>query len=97
MPLCMECATPIVWVETRNQKRMPVNVNANGRTPNIAVQREGNRLVAARAITADHPVQVHEEAFVAHWATCPAADRFRRSHPSTPARKTMTDATSTLF
>lgn len=78
MAMCRECPTQILWVRTRRGKAMAVNAYPGEHTPNIAVQRVGGRLVDARVITKDQPAGVHEETFVAHWLTCPAADEFRR-------------------
>lgn len=78
MAMCRECPTQILWVRTRRGKSMAVNAYPGDNTPNIAVQRVGDRLVDARVITADQPAGVHEEVFVAHFVTCPRANEMRR-------------------
>ncbi len=94
MAVCRECPTRILWVRTRQGRAMAVNAYPGEHTPNIAAQRVGDRLVDARVITPDRPAQAHEEVFVAHWVTCPAADELRRNHKSS---KTVTPAEPALF
>ena len=98
MAMCRECPTRILWVRTRKGRAMAVNAYPGEHTPNIAVQRVGDRLVDARVITADQPAQVHEETYVAHWVTCPKADEMRRTRTtSNTNRSTVTPAEPALF
>ena len=95
MAMCRECPTRILWVRTRKGRAMAVNAYPGEHTPNIAVQRVGDRLVDARVITADQPAQVHEEVYVAHWVTCPKAAEMRRTRQT--SKTTTPNTADALF
>jgi hypothetical protein len=60
---CKKCEARIIWVRTENDKNMPLDAKK------------------VRIAVLDHDQAVVEryvEGHVPHWATCPAADDFRK-------------------
>lgn len=68
--ICIACQAPILWVKTRKDKDMPLDPK-----PQMVVRVE-NYLDPDRVTT--HEIADVVKAYVPHWATCPAADRFRK-------------------
>ncbi|HKE66002.1 MAG TPA: hypothetical protein VKB59_15305 [Micromonosporaceae bacterium] len=77
---CRSCGKPVLWVETANGKRMPVDPEPSPRG-NLWLSFDPDRAAftahtAARG-NGDEPASVAR--YVAHFVTCPQADDWRRS------------------
>lgn len=79
---CRSCAAPILWTVTPKGARLPVDapVDPAGNVEIVAIDPDGT--LRARVLP-DGYVELSPEfageRHVAHWATCPHADRWRRS------------------
>lgn len=76
MSICKGCRAEIEWIRTKTGKMMPVDpepvfVATGGKQ--TFVTDEGD--IITGSISEE---KTDEVAFVPHWATCPAADSFRR-------------------
>lgn len=69
-----ECAAPIVWTRTERGKNMPVDADPVEVKAGFRLV-EGEGAPLARYTRAPEP---GERLYVAHWFTCPAAERFRK-------------------
>ena len=63
---CKECHADIYWVKTVNGKNMPVNIKKE------TIVIHDAKSDAYKMVTGYTP----------HWATCSAADKFRKKKPS---------------
>lgn len=79
MAMCKGCGATIFWIRTRAGMNMPVNPEpvfvAVDDGSDVFVTDEGEVIRGREVPTNDGSAEV---AFVSHWATCPAADQFRR-------------------
>lgn len=81
MSLCKGCGAPLEWIRTAAGRSMPIDPEPvfviEGTGPDSFITDEGEVIRGRRAApeeeNRDLPV-----AFVPHWKTCKAADRFRR-------------------
>lgn len=64
---CRSCHAPIVWAETEAGKRIPLDEK-----PATVFQLQAVALGPPKAV----PVRAH----VSHFATCPHADEWRKTH-----------------
>ena len=76
---CRACGAPVLWAETMEGKRMPIDPwdDPNG---NLAV-RSALGVLYARLCKPDHPLLAGERRKVSHFATCPQGDSMRRRRP----------------
>lgn len=72
MSLCKGCGAEIVWLKTRSGKNIPVDV-PEMKIVNGIIQNE----IKHEAVTT--AVEFDPSYMTSHFATCPKADRFRRS------------------
>lgn len=81
MSICKGCGAPLEWIKTTEGRNMPVNPEPvfviEGEGGDRFITDEGEVISGRRALPEEesHNLPV---AFVPHWKTCPAADRFRR-------------------
>ncbi len=85
---CKACGAPIVWITTANGKAMPCNAEAvqyqeNKKGASLIVTEAGN-VVRGDIITGggNSPLAriVDGKGYISHYATCPAADYFRKKN-----------------
>jgi len=83
MDKCKGCGKAIVWVVTQDNKPMPcdpseipVIPDTNG---NIVAERADGWVFRGRTCSESYEEEAYEYAMISHFATCPDADRFRRS------------------
>jgi hypothetical protein len=73
---CRGCDAPIIWVETPNGKRRPLDAEPSQErgTGTYAIRGKGPNVtgVPVKDADADEPVHMN------HWTTCPARDQFRK-------------------
>lgn len=81
MSLCRGCGAPLEWIKTAAGKSMPVNPEPvfviEGDGPDSFITDEGE-VIRGRAARQEEENNGLPVAFVPHWKTCPAAERFRR-------------------
>ena len=81
MSLCRGCGAPLEWIKTAAGKSMPVDPEpvfvVEGDGPDSFITDEGE-VIRGRAARPEEENNGLPVAFVPHWKTCPAADRFRR-------------------
>ena len=78
MSKCRSCNAEIVWIQTPKGKWIPCDAGL------IAYKEGGNELLVKDDGSTVRCTTVFEEkadgmARMAHWATCPGADKFRRA------------------
>lgn len=80
MSKCKNCGAEIVWIKTKAGKAMPCDAtpvcyieDAAGKSRVIT---EGGETI--RCTLTDSRETATGSGYVPHWATCPAADQFRR-------------------
>lgn len=66
MSKCRGCSAPIVWAETEQGKRMPLDATPLKRAVRVPSDR-GEMVVRI------------EDTWTPHWATCPVASSFKRA------------------
>lgn len=69
MKTCRSCGAEIIWTETMNGKKMPVD----------AKPVQGFVLVRDELDPSSTPRAIPEKIHLSHFATCPNADQHRRS------------------
>lgn len=81
MSRCRSCNAEIAWIETKSGKMMPCNYE----TINIVPDKQGDTLAVTEQGEVIKGFQVgdtheggYEIAHISHFATCPAADKFRK-------------------
>ena len=83
---CKGCGAPIVWITTTNGKAMPcdaeaVNYQENRKGASLIVT-EAGRVVRGDIITGGINILlarvIDGQGYISHYATCPAADHFRK-------------------
>ena len=83
MPVCRECIQPIIWLVTNAGKKMPVNM-----TPVYIVIGEGkDKFVMNGDVVSGRIAKSGEKskkAFIPHWATCTAPEKFRPKEKPVP-------------
>lgn len=77
---CKSCGRPILWIKTRAGKSMPCDAK---QINYIIKPGGGTKLVtpAGDVISceqAEDPAEAQGWGYAPHWASCPAADQFRR-------------------
>ena len=77
MSACRSCGADIRWTLTAEDKRMPVDSQADP-AGNVAVTKLLDGSLASRIITAAAPLRDGELPFRPHWASCPNADAHRK-------------------
>ena len=79
MAICRECIQAITWITTNTGRKMPVNME-----PVYIVTFEGkDKFVLNGDIVPGRlakPGEKSRKAFVPHWATCTAPNKFRRKY-----------------
>ena len=70
MSVCKGCGAPLEWIRTEAGRTMPVD-------PEPVFIIEGEVITGRRALPEEER-RTLPVAFVPHWKTCTAADRFRR-------------------
>jgi len=82
---CRSCEWPIIWTETTNGKRMPVDADPVVTARGFRLEGHGGRDLdecddhetpIARFVTAP---AAGEKLYVSHFSTCPDADQHRRT------------------
>lgn len=75
---CAACRAPMVWIETKTGRRMPLSARTAREIPCPACQgRQGAPCPTCRSARVVY-------ALTAHWADCPEAERFRRRRVERP-------------
>jgi len=74
---CKACGSPIIWTQTSTGKAMPVDASPVP-TGNVLLFPTIDRKWLAMVVSADEAKATPHERYVSHFATCPAAARFRR-------------------
>ena len=84
MAVCTACGAPMRWAYTENGKRIPLDIDPN--TGELATVNNGNlaltgedRTVAGQTLPVVAYVKAGTGPHITHFATCPAADRFRKT------------------
>lgn len=96
MALCRDCGASVIWVDTAQGRKMPLNPIPEPGTGRIAVRTDRRgRLFAARHITAERPIELDEIAYLTHWATC--TSKARATRPDHPKTKTVKPDLPALF
>jgi len=82
---CKACEGAIVWCETSTGARMPVDA-APSEDGNVILFPTVDHKWVAMVLSKDEAVRldVKRERHKSHFATCPAAARFRRPKKATP-------------
>lgn len=77
MSKCKACGKEIKWVDTASGKKMPVNPQ---KIPYKAVPNGGLTLITLDGRIANAALDLDSDkyGYESHFATCPAADSFRR-------------------
>jgi len=82
---CRGCGKPIAFIKTKNGKSIPVDPEPVKFIPSNDydkfVQADGTVQTGMRARSEDFNEAsqgILEEGYVSHWATCPAAEDFRK-------------------
>jgi len=73
---CQSCGTPIRWVVTIGDRRMPLDVELSP-AGNVVLVDVPGKGVRARVLTGPE-LPALEPAHVAHWTTCPNSTEFKR-------------------
>lgn len=81
MPVCRGCLKYIVWVTTKNGKKIPCDNQLVGFVPmrdgkETFVTGDGSVYRGSRVIEGSG-IKVQLRGRIAHWATCPAAEKFK--------------------
>lgn len=86
---CASCGADVFWAITPAGKRMPVDPNPvpDG---NVAIYRDHLGALRARVLRAGEQPSAYERRGVAHFATCPHADRHRTRTTTGPAGEPVT-------
>lgn len=79
MARCRACAEPIVWAKTADGKTMPVDAEPNPRGT-LILTRTIDDHATVRMATAGDPQGLR---WMSHFASCPAASKFRRKPSKT--------------
>lgn len=85
MPVCRECIQPIIWLTTNAGKKMPVNMTPVG----IVVGEGKDKFVMNGNVVSGRLAKLGEKgqrAFVPHWATCTAPEKFRDKEKTPPPK-----------
>lgn len=69
---CRSCGAPVRWVPTEAGRSMPLDAEPSDRG-NVEL-----RAGVAVVVDPDQPTLTGEPRYVAHFSTCPDADRWRR-------------------
>ena len=78
---CRGCGRPVLWVETSTGKRMPLDPETSA-TGNVVLEQASSSegpLGAFRAHVLRRGEVWPGDRYVAHFATCPKAEQFRRA------------------
>lgn len=74
---CTGCGAPVIWTITeKNRKRMPVDAKPQKRVVFLRDPKDPAT-----------PISRVVSTFTPHWASCPMAERFRKSAPPPPVRE----------
>ncbi|WP_018130693.1 hypothetical protein [Effusibacillus pohliae] len=84
MSKCRACGTKIRWIQTKNGRYMPVNlenvsVEVGTLEPDTCIVTEGGSVLWGRHYRGGEINGYIVTGRISHFATCPAAGRFRRS------------------
>lgn len=89
MPYCRGCGRLIIFVKTPAGKSMPCDPSLVPYTP---IQSSKGRVVNLQgeviACDLEAPTYPAEFGYIPHWATCPAADRFKKARPRVEQKRT---------
>lgn len=81
MSICKGCGAPLEWIRTTEGRNMPVDpepvfvIEGEGRDRFVT---DAGEVISGRRALPEEESRNLPVAFVPHWKTCPAADRFRR-------------------
>ncbi len=81
-PLCRSCGQPIRFVATEKGSTMPLDLEPDEVKGNISVVKRVGYIIPADALP-----QARSDGsplYVSHFATCPEADKHRKSQPRKP-------------
>jgi hypothetical protein len=82
MAICKGCGATIIWIETKNGKKMPCDAKQvkywarSGAAEKIVVK--SGDVVSAVLLPADPQEPETGVGYIPHWATCPVAGVFKR-------------------
>ena len=77
MNTCRACGAPVKWIKTKNGKAMPCNPEKIAFLP----EKSGDKvfiLENGEVTKGSTDGMSTHEGYISHFATCPAADEFRR-------------------
>lgn len=76
---CRSCQAPVVWANTVNDRRMPVDAEPSP-DGNIVLDDLGDDRLTPLAIVVDpgEPMLGDPPRYMSHYATCPDAERWRK-------------------
>lgn len=72
--ICRGCGAPIIWAVTPNGKRIPINPEPH---PTGNIELDTTHRPTRATVHSQGPLGV-DTLYLAHFATCPNADRFRK-------------------
>ena len=75
---CKSCRAHVVWARSINGKLMPVDAMPSPQGQWRLALRPGTQTPTALHIPESERA-THDELYVAHWATCPNADKHRKA------------------
>ena len=78
MAKCKACGADIVFIPTKAGKTMPCDSQKIPYRVNLTSGKYNLVLPDGRVTRADLDLESNQFGYVSHFATCPAADRFRR-------------------
>ena len=74
---CRGCKAPVIWAWTERGKKMPVDVDVVSEGPRFLLTVRTGQLIAAYVDRHDQRSSIFGH--TSHFATCPQADKHRRS------------------
>lgn len=79
---CRACGERIIWIKTTHGKNMPCNASAvvywDTKKGSHTIVTQNGETIAKAELDRDIADKATGLGYIPHWATCPAADRFKK-------------------